>query len=142
MGHQAHEYEFFGPIGTTVLTTVLPLVVLGLVYACNGSGCLQLAPLALPGFPSGQPLYTHEAMLAVCGWFGAILALHLVLPAQAAQGVVLPNRRRLTYRLNGGGHAAVAPPAHVPTHMLAGAQQSASVRALQPAARAAGRPQD
>lgn len=96
------EYEFFGPYGPAVLVPALPFVVLGLVYACNSEGCLQLSQLsAVPGFPSDQPLYSQEAMAAVVGWFLIVLLLHVLLPGDEAQGVLLPSGRRLTYKLNG-----------------------------------------
>jgi hypothetical protein len=96
------EYEFFGPHGPAVIVAVLPLVVLALPYACNAQGCLKLWPsFAVPGFPPGQDLYTHQAMLAVLGWFAFTLLLHLLLPGQHVLGVLLPNRTRLTYKLNG-----------------------------------------
>lgn len=100
--HEDFHYEFMGPYGPAVITVALPFVVLGLSYACNAEGCLQLFPqLSMPGFASNTQLYTHEAMLAVVGWFALVLALHLLLPGQTAQGVELPNKRRLTYTLNG-----------------------------------------
>ncbi|KAF6264906.1 sterol reductase [Scenedesmus sp. NREL 46B-D3] len=100
MKHQ--EFEFFGPYVPGLITIVLPLVVLGLSYACNAQGCMQLLPswIPPPGFPSNQPIYTHDAMLAVTGWFGLVLLLHLLLPGQLASGVQLPNKQRLTYKLN------------------------------------------
>lgn len=98
---QHHEWEFFGPYGPALLVLALPAVVLGLSYACNSEGCLRLPALALPGWPQQQPLYSHEAMAVVVGWFFLVLALHLLLPADTAQGVVLRDGRRLTYRLNG-----------------------------------------
>eukprot|EP00878_Enallax_costatus_P039401 GHUV01045074.1.p1 GENE.GHUV01045074.1~~GHUV01045074.1.p1 ORF type:complete len:123 (-),score=7.20 GHUV01045074.1:14-382(-) len=99
--HKFH-YEFMGPYGPALIIIALPLVVLGLSYACNANGCLQLFPYVyVPGFPASTQLYTHEAMLAVAGWFTLVLVLHLLLPGQTAQGVELPNRRRLTYKLNG-----------------------------------------
>eukprot|EP00879_Flechtneria_rotunda_P016886 GHRR01017676.1.p1 GENE.GHRR01017676.1~~GHRR01017676.1.p1 ORF type:complete len:424 (+),score=84.03 GHRR01017676.1:223-1494(+) len=95
------EYEFLGPYGPAILVPVLPLVVLGLSYACNPQRCLQLYPsLRVPAFPAGQPIYTHEAMAAVAGWFAFISGLHLLLPGEWAQGVLLPNGRRLKYKLN------------------------------------------
>jgi lamin-B receptor len=122
------EYEFFGPYGPALLVLALPCVVLGLVSACNSEGCLQLSLSlsdilpSIPGFPSDQPLYSHEAMAAVVGWFCAVLLLHVVLPGDTAQGVLLPSGRRLTYKLNGkelqAGKAAACtdPAAHHPDH--------------------------
>lgn len=98
---QHHEWEFFGPYGPVLLVLALPAVVLGLSYACNSEGCLRLPSLALPGWPQQQPLYSHEAMAMVVGWFFLVLGLHLLLPADTAQGVLLRDGRRLTYRLNG-----------------------------------------
>jgi hypothetical protein len=96
------EYEFFGPYGPALLVLALPCVVLGLVYACNSEGCLQLSRLsAIPGFPSDQPVYSHEAMAAVVAWFALVLLLHVLLPGDQAQGVLLPTGRRLAYKLNG-----------------------------------------
>eukprot|EP00882_Tetradesmus_deserticola_P021767 GHRQ01023564.1.p1 GENE.GHRQ01023564.1~~GHRQ01023564.1.p1 ORF type:complete len:107 (+),score=15.83 GHRQ01023564.1:145-465(+) len=96
------DFEFFGPYVPGLITIVLPLVVLGLSYACNAQGCVQLSPWSpLPGFPPGQSIYTSEAMLAVTGWFGLVLLLHLLLPGQPAHGVQLPNKQRLNYKLNG-----------------------------------------
>lgn len=99
---QSFQYEFFGPWGPALLVPALPAVVLGLVWACNESGCLSLTPTPwAPGFPAGRSLYSHQAMAAVLGWFSLVLVLHLLLPGAHMQGVALPNRRRLTYKLNG-----------------------------------------
>jgi hypothetical protein len=102
-GAEPVHYEFFGPHGTALLLVAMPLVVLSLPYACNSSGCMTLIPqLWVPGFPPGTRLYTHEAMAAVACWFGLVLLLHLLLPGERAQGVLLPDGSRLTYKLNGG----------------------------------------
>lgn len=99
----AQQFEFFGPHGPALLLLALPLTVLGLAYGCNERGCMQLYPkFWVPGFAPGQPIYTHEAMAAVAGWFALVLLLHLILPGQRAQGVALPDGSRLTYKLNGG----------------------------------------
>ncbi|KAI8466239.1 MAG: sterol reductase [Monoraphidium minutum] len=95
------HFEFFGPHGPALLVVALPLTVLALPYACNERGCMQLLPTFwVPGFAPGQPLYTHAAMAAVAGWFGLVLLLHVLLPGRRAQGVVLPDGSRLTYKLN------------------------------------------
>lgn len=108
MKHPArqHEYEFFGPYGPAVLTAVLPCVVLGLVYACNSEGCFELSYPALTGFPSDQPLYSHEAMAAVIGWMSTMLLLHVLLPGEQVEGVLLPSGRKLPYKLNGEQHTS------------------------------------
>jgi hypothetical protein len=40
-------------------------------------------------------------MAAVVAWFVLVLLLHVLLPGEEAQGVLLPTGRRLTYKLNG-----------------------------------------
>lgn len=97
-----HEYEFFGPHGPALLVLTLPSVVYSLYFYCNSEGCLQLYPeFKVPGFPKDAQLFTTEAMLVFLGWFFGLVALHLVLPGKRAQGVVLPNGKRLTYKFNG-----------------------------------------
>ena len=97
------DYEFFGPHGTAVIIFVLPAVLYGLFYSCNASGCLQLLPqLTVPGFPSGSQIFTLDALLVYFGWMAALVLLHVLLPGQKAQGVMLPDGSRLTYKLNGG----------------------------------------
>ena len=101
--HKAHEFEFFGPfLGPLGIMLGLPAVCYALVYACNASGCMHLAPkFSIPGFPPGQRLFTWEALAVYVAWFAFQVALHLLLPGQRRQGVVLPNGSRLNYKLNG-----------------------------------------
>ncbi len=99
--HQ-HQYEFFGPHGPLALIFVLPVVVYGLYLGCNVSGCLKVWPaLSIPGLPAGTPVFSWEATGVFLAWFFGLVALHLALPGQKAQGVVLPDGSRLTYKLNG-----------------------------------------
>ncbi|GFR49051.1 hypothetical protein Agub_g11077 [Astrephomene gubernaculifera] len=98
---EKQHFEFFGPHGPAILMLALPAVVYGLVIGCNKESCLQLWPeFRLPSPPSGLRLYTHEAFLAFLGWFFGLVALHLLLPGQNVQGVLLSNGKRLTYKLN------------------------------------------
>lgn len=97
------EFEFFGPyLGPLGILMGLPAVCYALVYACNASGCMHLAPsFSIPGFPPGQRLFTWQALAAYCAWFAFQAALHLLLPGKRREGVVLPNGSRLRYKLNG-----------------------------------------
>jgi hypothetical protein len=98
------DFEFGGPHGPAFIMLSLPAVVYGLVYACNAGGLLSLYPaLSIPGFPAGQEIATLSGLVGLFGWMALVLLLHLGLPAQRAEGVVLPNGKRLTYRLNGKG---------------------------------------
>jgi delta14-sterol reductase len=106
----AHQYEFFGPYGPAVLLFVLPATLYGLIYGCNAKGCLQLSPsLQIPGFAPGSELWSSSALAVYSGWFALVLLLHLALPGTRADGVVLPNGKRLTYKLNGGPTPGVWP---------------------------------
>lgn len=102
------EFEFFGPyLGPLGIVFGLPAVIYALVYACNASGCMHLAPaFSIPGFPRGQRLFSWQALAVYVGWFVLQVALHLLLPGKRRQGVVLADGSRLPYKLNGGcrGH--------------------------------------
>ncbi|KAL4441297.1 hypothetical protein ABPG77_011534 [Micractinium sp. CCAP 211/92] len=97
------EFEFFGPyVGPLGIVLGLPAVIYALVYACNSSGCMHLAPtFSIPGFPPGQRLFSWQALAVYVGWFVLQVALHLLLPGKRRQGVVLPDGSRLNYKLNG-----------------------------------------
>lgn len=101
-----HDFEFFGPHGPALLILLLPAVLYGLVAGCNAQSCLQiqLVPtfsLKVPGLPSNQPLFSTEALGIYLAWFFGMACLHMLLPGKVAQGTVLPNGKRLDYKLNG-----------------------------------------
>lgn len=103
MARKQQHFEFFGPHGPALLIIALPLVCYALVYGCNASGCLQLWPsFQVPGFEPGTKLFTVDGLLIYTQWFLLVLGLHLLIPGIKAEGVVLPNKKRLTYKLNGG----------------------------------------
>lgn len=100
--HQEHHFEFFGPHVPGLLLLVLPAVLYALVYGCNASGCLQIYPsLSIPGFAPGTLMWSSTAMAVVSGWMLLVLVLHVILPGLRAEGVLLPNGKRLSYKLNG-----------------------------------------
>ncbi len=97
------EYEFMGPtLGPIGIMVGLPFVCYGLVYVCNSEGCLGIRSLFVPGFPADSQLISTDAFLAILGWMAFQTILHLALPGQYVEGVVLPDKRRLRYKLNGG----------------------------------------
>lgn len=96
------HFEFFGPHGPAVLVLVLPAVCYALIIGCNKESCLKLWPeFKLPSLPQTVSFYSNEAMLVYLAWFFGVALLHVILPGQKAEGVVLPNGKRLTYKLNG-----------------------------------------
>lgn len=118
-GKQQQHFEFFGPWGPAILLFALPATLYALIYGCNSKGCLQLYPsLEIPGFVEGSQLWSSQALVAYVAWFGAVLLLHLALPGSRAEGVVLPNGKRLTYKLNGAGGRSAREGRRKGLHML------------------------
>lgn len=108
-GKDTYQYEFFGPtVGPLGIMIGLPVVCYGLVYGCNRHSCLtwtwtDSTGTDFPSWPSGEKLFTWEAMGVFMMWMGFQIALHLVLPGQQVQGTVVDQKTqtRLTYKLTG-----------------------------------------
>ena len=101
MAGRTPDYEFFGPyIGPVAIILGLPAICIGLVAACNQSGCTNWS-LAPPRPPDDWRLFDKYASAAVLGWILFQACLWLVLPGKKAQGVVLTDGRRLKYKLTG-----------------------------------------
>jgi len=102
-----HEYEFGGPIGTTINTIALPFVILFLYTACpNGDGnfCLQgvdVFSLVNMPIPSAESLWSWQAMCLYLAWFGFLVFLERVLPYTQGEGIKLATGEKLSYRING-----------------------------------------
>jgi len=85
----------------------LPLTVWFLYFACPNKGegfCLQgvnLMGLRQMTLPVLSTLVDSWAIGLVLAWFAWLVALERVLPGEVAEGVVLPNGKRLPYKLNG-----------------------------------------
>jgi hypothetical protein len=103
--HAAH-YEFGGPPGAAGICLGLPGVCYGLVRVCNAAGCLAPSQLPeLPPAPAGP--YASAAGFAAYGaWIALCVALHVILPGERKQGVLLADGTRLTYKLNGASPTA------------------------------------
>eukprot|EP00123_Amoebidium_parasiticum_P019931 comp37205_c0_seq1/m.47342 comp37205_c0_seq1/g.47342 ORF comp37205_c0_seq1/g.47342 comp37205_c0_seq1/m.47342 type:complete len:427 (-) comp37205_c0_seq1:395-1675(-) len=99
------EYEFFGPVGTLILTFVLPLVILFLYFSCNSTGCLEVNPFSLP--PTFQQItqlfqvFDVNGAYIFFGWFFFQAFLYIALPGKWVEGVKLSNGERLKYKMNG-----------------------------------------
>jgi len=98
--HKIH-YEFGGPIGALGIIVGLPAVCYGLVVFCNANGCIRLNALEVPTLPEGMVLFSWEACAVFLGWIAFTTALHLILPGIRKEGIQLPDKSRLTYKLNG-----------------------------------------
>ena len=101
MGQAAFHYEFFGPyIGPIGIILGLPAVCFGLVAACNSRGCTDWS-LHPPQLPASWQLFSSQATLVLLCWILLQAAIWLILPGKRAQGVVLKDGTRLTYKLTG-----------------------------------------
>ena len=122
----AHGYEFFGPIGATVISLGLPICCYAFAFLCNDvSGCpapALLSPIKLftpptlstqsgwqhalttlekeTGWPGFTGLISTEAALGTAAWYGLSLLLYVLLPAREVEGVQLRTGGRLKYRFN------------------------------------------
>ena len=101
MTSPTHHYEFFGPYkGPVAIIIGLPAVCFGLVAACNTTGCTSWS-LTPPSLPKDWHVSEDRATYAVLGWIVFQVCLWLLLPGKQAQGVLLRDGRRLTYKLTG-----------------------------------------
>lgn len=97
-----HHFEFLGPHGPAFLVIALPAVCYALIVGCNRYTCLQLWPeLKLPSVNHNIQWYSQEALGAYLAWFFGLAILHVLLPGQRAEGVLLSTGKKLTYKLNG-----------------------------------------
>lgn len=58
-------------------------------------------PTAIPKLPDGTVLFSWEACAVFLGWIAYTTLLHLLLPGIRKEGVVLADKTRLSYKLNG-----------------------------------------
>ena len=107
---KSHATEFLGPIGTAGISIIAPLTSYFLFYACNEStGCppTSMSDWAtiwnrLGGWPSpsGQ-LWEWKAAGVYLAWYAFCVMCWVVLPSEKAQGNLLRDGKRVTYRMNG-----------------------------------------
>ena len=104
------QYEFGGPVGTLGIMVGLPGVVLFLYLACNGSVCLLAS--GAPGGLAEQldavlaqtasvTWWSWDAIGVVGAWTLAQMVLYVGLPGPVVEGVVLRDKTRLRYPMNG-----------------------------------------
>ena len=102
-----HEFEFGGPIGTFFVTVGLPIVIYALYFFCNKDVCFN-SPLSFSWsqFRSTLPsswssLISYEALYIYLGWMAFHVILERVLPGETAEGVALPDGKKLKYTISG-----------------------------------------
>ena len=92
------EYEFFGPVGSVLLTAGLPSVVFGLYIFCNSEDCsLRLNP-TWPDLASFFHPYTFLLFLV---WFLFQVLIYLSPLGKTIKGTKLRDGMQLRYKMNG-----------------------------------------
>jgi Delta14-sterol reductase len=107
------DFEFGGPIGTGILSVVVPLVVLLVTHEDGWSFPWISVPLLgierEGGFPNilSDPVgyvwatWDWTAFAVVAGWWCLHAVLHLLLPGETILGAKLRNGKQLAYKTNG-----------------------------------------
>lgn len=97
--------EFFGTPGAIIVTFLIHATVLVIAWGHDDAFWPDAGKLASllssEGWIELSSLVTLEAATALLGWWMFHVFLHLILPAQIAEGTELRNGERLAYRLNG-----------------------------------------
>ncbi|RHY37367.1 hypothetical protein DYB25_005777 [Aphanomyces astaci] len=100
-------YDFGGPIGSFVIMCILPVVVVFLFAGCNASYCIDNRfdfgelYIQVTTTLSWSDLVDAKAIAVVFGWFGLQVLLERLVPGEFHNGVVLPTKDRLVYKVNG-----------------------------------------
>lgn len=101
------HYEFGGPIGALGVIVGLPVVIYLLYFACNKDVCLENPfEFDIPAFLDSLPkncfqLFSGPGTAIYLGWLLFNVLLERILPGETAEGVTLPNGKRLRYTLSG-----------------------------------------
>lgn len=100
--------EFFGPVGTSIITFVTPVVVYMLFYGCNEvTGC-SVPPERnflqwIGDWPSSAgALWEWKAFGVYVAWYAWMVICWNILPAEWTQGTLLRDGTRVKYKFNGG----------------------------------------
>lgn len=77
------KYEFCGPFGALSIVLLLPLVVFGLYFVCNKSGCIYT--LYSPNWTCVEQsqsinIVSRDSILMYAGWMMSQVLMQLVLP--------------------------------------------------------------
>lgn len=100
--------EFFGPVGTTGITFITPIIAYLLYYGCNEiSGCPALdattwARAASDNWPSiAGKWWDWKAAGVYLGWYLYTVACWAILPGEKLEGSLLRDGTRKVYKFNG-----------------------------------------
>lgn len=104
------SYEFGGPLGTTVIILIVPILVYSLYFGCSDqNGCpspfisikhLNVSTLGDPNFWKG--LWDTEVMLVYLTWYAFRVVSWAVLPGDWLEGLPMRNGKQMRHKINGG----------------------------------------
>jgi delta14-sterol reductase len=107
--------DFFGPIGTTVVSLGCPFIVYFLFFTCNEvTGCHPTNSrdwkLAFEGIFGGWDtvsgrLWDWKAAGVYLAWYAFCVVCAVVLPGDKVEGTLMRDGKRKVYTMNGEGEA-------------------------------------
>lgn len=97
-------FEWFGPVGATVMVACLPLTVFSLIVLCNDTSCstsnaLSLFSLLAEEMTRALP-QLPLALGLECVWFFVHCVIYCLPMGQRVHGMTLRNGKTLTYHMN------------------------------------------
>lgn len=103
------SYEFLGPPGAFLISTLVPFFTYFFVFACDERGCpstpfisfMQDGLRKAGKLEFWMKLYDQKAMLMYLAWYAWTIACWAVLPGKWIQGGALRNGDKLWYKMNG-----------------------------------------
>lgn len=107
---KADGFEFGGPVGTMLIASGLPVVLLLFGLLCNSTYTLQGIDINVEAIKNEIPgnkskwiefVFNKACWKAYLGWFLGLLVADLVIPGKRLQGTVLRDGTQLSYKING-----------------------------------------
>ncbi|KAM7170437.1 delta(14)-sterol reductase TM7SF2 isoform 3-T3 [Macrochelys suwanniensis] len=93
------ELEFGGPLGAMILIFLMPATVFYLLLTCRTE---QASVLNFPPpLPPLSTFWSPHAFLLLLAWVGLQAALYMLPMGKVTEGIVLRDKSRLQYRING-----------------------------------------
>ena len=112
------SYEFLGPPGAFLISTLVPYFSYFFAYACDERGCpsTPFVPYMQQGWAHIQTAHFWKELLLdrrgyeiYFGWYAFTVLCWAVLPGKWIDGGALRNGQRLTYKINGEGRDCRCP---------------------------------
>lgn len=102
--------EFFGPIGTGIISVLVFIVSYGLYFACNErTGCAAPWYWDLRDYDRYahhvdafvDKIFDGKALLVYLGWYAYCVAMWAIIPGKWVEGTLMRNGHKTLYKING-----------------------------------------